>query len=164
MEFLATIGALTIFGIIGYFLLSSCGPSKEEKKELEKEMQRRKEEWQRNKEYYTRLRVPAYEYEDFAFSVVAPYAQYVKGWHSAFSYISKEELLHKIKEYPAFKDRQVSEVFDTLIVKEIFNYNTHNNMYSLGAVLESYANVISNDDMNLTKWIERHPEVRKREE
>ena len=133
------------------------------KKELREKLERiRQQEERKAKEERAKrikIRIFAYDYEDFLFSVFAPYAYKIsERSNNYFSRkVSKDYLIQKIKECPQFCGKNPEDVISLLLENGLL-FSTDKLKFELGTVLESYGDIVSDYDMTFNKWIEMHKE------
>jgi len=123
------------------------------------------------KKKYTIKRVFAYEYEDFFYSLFSPYAKYsnLTGWSIYSDSIPKEYIINKLAEWKKVSINEIGDLFEKCVENELIHgdfkelsikmhsqdhYSYKN--YCLGLTLTRYANIISDSDMNIHKWIEKN--------
>lgn len=134
------------------------------KEKEEQERILRKIEDERNKEYIVK-RVYAYKYEDFLFSLYSPLAWFSKGSNEWLPPIAgrlpKEYVKYRMKEagLEIVEDLYNEFIQNDLLKMEYRHQGTSNQIElgcELGYTLTNYANVISEDDNNIDKWIKKH--------
>lgn len=119
------------------------------------EIERKRKE----KEKYIRLRVEAYPYEDVIFTAFAPLMKEVNGeWYPiGDDYISKKDFIKELENWPQLDDFNYNELIELFLKKEFISRSLKgDDLYELGPTLYTWANVISEDDMNIDKWIKTH--------
>lgn len=123
------------------------------------------------KKQYTIKRVFAYDYEDFFYSLFSPYAKYSNhtGWSIYSDSIPKEYIINKLAEWKRVSINEIDDLFEKCVENELIHgdykelslkmhskdhYSYKN--YCLGLTLTRYANIVSDSDMNINKWIEKN--------
>jgi len=109
---------------------------------------------------YTIKRVFAYKYERFVLSLYSPLAKQSKGsiddeeWECSES-LPSFYLLHKLKQ--EYGEIEGDSLFDQFIENDLISshYGT-NSSYYLGSILGIHYNVVSDADLNMTKYIEQY--------
>ena len=148
------------------------------------EMERKSNETQKyheeeRKRAYTLDRIYAYQYENFVFSLFAPLAvfnEYENKWELTPFLNSTDEratniiklpekyVIHKIASEYQLSDREALNRFNEFCSKHLLHYNNVGHWCELGLILEEYPNIVSANDMNLTKWIEKYGQPVSREQ
>lgn len=137
----------------------------EEEQKRKEELHRKFEE--RAKKENTIKRVYAYKYEDFVFSLFSPFAQYSairKEWDEPYlsDVLPENYILHKMKEIGS---EDTYGLYCEFLKNDLLHRDINNTKrVSLGFVLSTYANVISEEDMNMDKWIKKNGQSRTKEE
>ena len=111
----------------------------------------------------------AYEYEDFVFSIFTPYASKIGNkWTCVLVELPRDVIISRIEEDKKFQGKDAEEILKLLVEKEIIDEYPSSKYkegtltekkdwtYKLGATLDEYANVISEEDLNIDKWIEQN--------
>ncbi|MBQ8069699.1 MAG: hypothetical protein IJ202_02475 [Bacteroidales bacterium] len=123
------------------------------KEKEEREVILKDKEEKRKKEYIVK-RVYAYKYESFIFSLFSPFARYNKNddkWRlSLLARLPKDYVIHKMKLY-GYDNPEV--LYDDFVKNDLLYWNDLVKECEMGPTLRSYANIISDDDYNLDKWI-----------
>ncbi len=109
-------------------------------------------------ERHIRMRVFAYEYENFVFSLFDSHiSQYEeRNYYNLIKIkIKREIIIDEIKKYYGLNDNQALDLFEKLNKNDIISrhYILNENNYNIGSTLTIYANVISEDDLNYEKWV-----------
>ncbi len=153
--------------------LGSCLAIWQQHEELKKE----REDLYRKE--YTLKRVFAYKYENFVYSLYSPLAyKRIKWWEDdktvEYSFglysedtsecLPKEFILEKMVDASICSVNNASSLFDDFVnnelIREVVSFNKgkqvleKTGMYRIGSTLDTNANIISENDMNITKWIE----------
>lgn len=104
------------------------------------------------------LRVNAYPYEDMLFELYAPFCEVISDkWTLLFHKgLSKYEVIKEIQRIKGVSKEEAVIVFDELVTKSLIDYSHLNQKYELSYVLRHYPNVLSDEDMNIHKWILSH--------
>lgn len=138
----------------------------EETKKRKDELHRKYEE--REKKEKIVKRVYAYKYEDFIYSLFSPFAQYLSNineWDDPFlsDVLPEEYVIHRMKEIGSEDTNQLFSEFlkNGLLRRDI----TTPKSIGLGFTLTSTnANVISEEDMNMDKWIKKNGQSKTKRE
>lgn len=140
------------------------------RKKAEKERDRYEEE-ERKREIQKRKkgiidRCFSYEYEDLLFEVFAPFANrdrtplaiaYCKEWEHHES-LEVEFVLNEIIRISKVSNEEANQLITKFIKHRLIKLSPNEQKCCLGDVLVDYWNIVSGDDMNLTRWIQQHPE------
>ena len=117
------------------------------------------------KKEYTINRVFAYDYESFLYSLYSPLAEYydyIKQWRVSFNArFPKSYICYKM-ELEGFED--VNGLFQAFCDKDLLFKGKDESGYTLGSTLTKYANVVSDQDTNIDKWIKEHGQSMTKEE
>lgn len=137
--------------------------AKEEKNRRE-EMNRKWDE--RNKKEKTIKRVYAYKYEDFVFSLFSPLASYSsigKEWDepSMSTGLPENYILHRMKELGS---EDTYGLYCEFLKNDLFYRDDKTKKVGLGFILSCYANIISEEDMNMDKWIKKYGQTQSERE
>lgn len=134
----------------------------EEEKKRSDELLRKWEE--RKKKENTIKRVYAYKYGNFVFSLFSPFASYnsfYEKWDNPphGSELPENYILHRMKELGS---KDTYELYCEFLKNDLFY--RENKKVSLGFTLSLYANIISEEDMNMDKWIKKNGQTQSKEE
>ncbi len=129
----------------------------------------RKKEDERRKEFVLK-RVYAYKYEDFLFSLFSPLAKKDRpegNWYLLLGRLPAKYIKYRMQRegYDNVEGLFAEFVKQDLLFPIVFHSGMHENRdeYELGFTLCNYANVISDEDNNLDKWIKKHGQTMSKE-
>ncbi len=106
-------------------------------------------------------RAYSFQYEDGVYQIFAPFAKKNYGSWTVSESLEVEYVIREIKEIYNVTNEKARELFDEFVKNELINFFFHDERKKkcmLGRILDSEWNVISEYDLNLSKWIELHPE------
>lgn len=111
-------------------------------------------------------RVYAYKYEDFVFSLFSPLASYCsigKEWFepSTSNGLPENYVLHRMKELDSVN---TYGLYCEFLKNDLFYKDCKTKKVGLGSVLSTYANIISEEDMNMDKWIKKNGQTQSERE
>ena len=116
-------------------------------------------------------RVYAYEHEDFIYSLFAPlalYDDYEKKWilppairtsegvRGNIVKLPEEYIIHRISVQYNLTEEDALNRLKEFVTKGLLHHNDLGHWCELGITLDLYPNIISDNDMNLSKWIEKY--------
>lgn len=136
----------------------------EEEKKSRDDLKRKLDE--RVKKENTIKRVYAYKYEDFVFSLFSPlayYSSFREEWDepSFVKGLPENYILHRMKELGS---KDTYELYCEFLNNGLFYRDSKTKKVALGFVLSTYANIISEEDMNMDKWIKKNGQTQSKEE
>ena len=148
----------------------------EERRNAYKLEEQKKEELERKKKVIRRTF--SYQYENILFEIFAPYATKMKyeikgqKWEIRIGQtLPNDFVISEISRLLGISLEKANELFmefeknNMLSINTIYTYQKwrKGDRCSLGGLLLYDWNIISNEDMNLTKWIEQHPDRESKE-
>lgn len=120
---------------------------------------------ERQKKDNTIKRVFSYKYEDFLYSLYSPFATYSSSreeWDLPYNSLLHESyIIHRLKDAGY---NNASDLYYEFINKGLIDLDRKTRKCRLGAVLDLYANVVSDEDNNLDKWIKTNGQAMTKEE
>lgn len=150
-------------------------------RKVEEQKQKKSEYDDMRKRKYMVARALAYRYDDFIFSIFAPFATKYPAskadggcrWYyqSGDSTLTKDDILALIECEPKFELESAEELFRTWVHTELIEVNESSRhakgnpakersesewTYDLGNTLSRYADIICESDLTLDKWIKAH--------
>jgi hypothetical protein len=134
----------------------------EENKKRRDENNRKFEELQKKEN--TINRVYAYKYEDFIFSLFSPFASYTSynnEWRIPHDSLPENYVVHRMKE---ISSEHTYSLFREFLKKGLLYRHYKTTKISIGGTLSFYANIISEEDMNMDKWIKKNGQSQSKEE
>ena len=134
---------------------------KARQEDKDREIRRKKEE---NKQK-TIKRVNSYEYENLVYEIYAPYCKYSSFYEKWYTDVQlhKDYIIKRILEIKSDKDSSVSltdakNLFNAMVEAEVLDciYDNSATYCQMGIVLRIDWAVVSDEDMNIDKWIKKN--------
>ena len=123
-------------------------------------------------------RIYGYQYEDFLFSLFAPLATYndkdkqwdlypfintAEGLKGVVTTLPESYVLYRIASEFKLSENDSRKLFKELVQHKCLFYNEYGDYCELGRVLTTEYDIVSANDMNISKWIEKHGQPMTRE-
>lgn len=134
-----------------------------EEKNKSDELHRKIEE--KFKKENTIKRVYAYKYEDFLFSLFSPFAECCpihKKWDvSSFDVLPESYIIYRMRQIDS---EDTYGLYCEFLKNYLLQKDHDTTNVRLGSTLGVYANILSDEDMNMDKWIRKNGKSQSKEE
>lgn len=164
-EFLTTAWSfILILGIIVFLLYPFLQKKRVSNNNVIDEAERKKEELKRKDKIIKR--VFSYQYEELIYEIFSPYAKKNQfgGTFRRQSWSVNEELenefvINEISRILSISYDEASSLFKKFIENELLGRSTYKNRCNIGTLLGNEWDLVSKDDMNLSRWMESHHNI-----